>query len=252
MIQSGTSKRVEFEGANMPITIGLATRTLTSAVMAVILGLTAQYATAQTVQGTAAYREHMAMPAGAVFEANSVSASIMLRRAAGSQVVSPNPGGNRPLEGTYWKATELAGKPTPTPDATREAHLLFQPAGRVSGSDGCNRFTGSYKLRGDTVTFGQMAGTLMACINASAEIDRAFREALKSATRLTVVGERLVLFDTAGNRVAVFTAGAQASGAATPLAGTSWQLVKFQAGDEKTLSRTTVRNTPSNSQMAVG
>ena len=291
----------------MPITIGLASRTLTSAVMAVILGLTAQYATAQTIQGTAAYRERMAMPAGAVFEAtledvsradapasviasarlaspgnppikfsiaydpakivannryvvraritqdgkllftsdtatpvitrgNPVSVSIMLRRAAGSQAVSPNPGGKRPLEGTYWKATELAGKPTPTQDATREAHLLFQPAGRLSGSDGCNRITGSYQLRGDTVTFGQMAGTLMACINASAEIEGAFREALKSATRLTVVGERLVLFNTAGNRIAVFTAGAQASGAATPLAGTSWQLVKFQSGDEKTLT----------------
>ena len=79
-----------------------------------------------------------------------------------------------------------------------------------------------------------MAGTQMACIDASAEIERAFREALKNATRLTVVGERLILFNTAGNRIAVFTAVAQASGAPTPLAGTSWQLVKFQAGDEKT------------------
>ena len=178
--------------------------------MAVILGLTAQYATAQTIQGTAAYRERMAMPAGAVFEAtledvsradapasviasarlaspgnppikfsiaydpakivannryvvraritqdgktlftsdtatpvitrgNHMSVSIMLRRAAGSQAVSPNPGGKRPLEGTYWKATEL-GKPTPTQDATREAHLLFQTGeAALSGSDGCNR-----------------------------------------------------------------------------------------------------------------
>jgi len=124
------------------------------------------------------------------------------------------------------------------PDLWRKlSPYLFQPAGRVSGSDGCNRFTGSYQLLGDTVTFGPLAGTQMACINANAEIERAFREALKSATRLMVVNERLDLFDTAGHRVAVFTAGTQASGAATSpeLAGTSWQLVKFQGGDEKTL-----------------
>ena len=293
----------------MPITIGLGTPALTRALTAFILGLIAQHATAQTIQGTAAYRERMAMPAGAVFEAtledvsradapalviastrlaspgnppikfsldyepgkivadnryvvraritqdgkllftsdtatpvitrgSPTSVSIMLRRAAGSQAVSPNPGGKRPLQGTYWKATELAGKPTPTQDANREAHVVFQTADRVSGSDGCNRFTGSYKLVGDTVTFGQMAGTRMACINTSAEVERAFREALKSATRLMVVNERLDLFDTAGNRVAVFTAGAQASGPATSpaLAGTSWQLVKFQGSDEKTLT----------------
>jgi heat shock protein HslJ len=87
----------------------------------------------------------------------------------------------------------------------------------LSGSDGCNRFTGSYQLLGDTVTFGQMAGTQMACIDASAEIQRAFREVLKRANLLTVTGERLVLFNTAGNQIAVFTAGAQTSGATIPL-----------------------------------
>jgi hypothetical protein len=39
MIQSGTGTRGEFEGANVPITIGLGTRTLTRVVTAVILGL---------------------------------------------------------------------------------------------------------------------------------------------------------------------------------------------------------------------
>jgi hypothetical protein len=33
------------------------------------------------------------------------------------------------IEGKYWKATELAGKPTPAQDADREAHLTFQPGG---------------------------------------------------------------------------------------------------------------------------
>jgi heat shock protein HslJ len=141
------------------------------------------------------------------------------------------------LEGTYWKAIELAGKPTPTQDPKREAHLQFQAGGRVSGSDGCNRITGTYQLKGDRVTFGQMAGTQMACLNPSGT-EGPFRDALKGATRLTVAGDRLELFDAPGTRLAAFTAGSQASGSSpsSGLAGTSWQLVKFQGSDDTTLT----------------
>jgi heat shock protein HslJ len=144
---------------------------------------------------------------------------------------------DRPLEGTYWKALELAGRPTPTQDPKREAHLLFHPAGRMSGSDGCNRITGTYALKGDGVAFGEMTGTQTACLD-TGDIDRAFRDALKSATRLTVVGDRLELSDATGKRVAVFTARAKASPSPTSarLDGTSWQLVKFQGGDGTTLT----------------
>ena len=77
----------------------------------------------------------------------------------------------------------------------------------------------------------------MACIN-TWEIDRAFRDALKSATRLTIVGNRLELFDVTDKRVAAFTAPAQASlPPNTPrLEGTPWKLVKFQGSDDTTLT----------------
>jgi heat shock protein HslJ len=143
----------------------------------------------------------------------------------------------RPLEGTYWKAIELLGKPTPAQDPAREAHLVFQAAGRVSGSNGCNRISGSYQLKGDAVAFGQIAATQMACIDVG-EIERAFGEALKDAVRLTRTGDRMELADAAGRRLAVFTAGAQASASSRPdaLDGTSWQLVKFQGSDGRTLT----------------
>ena len=70
------------------------------------------------------------------------------------------------IESSYWRALEAAGKPAPTQDPKHETHFQFQ-AGRVSGSDGCNRLTGTYQLNADRVTFGQMAGTQMACLNPS-------------------------------------------------------------------------------------
>lgn len=77
----------------------------------------------------------------------------------------------------------------------------------------------------------------MACID-TGEMERPFRDALKGATRLTIVGDRLELFDGTGKRVAAFTAGTQASPPSNSLGleGTSWQLVKFQGGDDTTLT----------------
>jgi heat shock protein HslJ len=105
---------------------------------------------------------------------------------AGGRVMVQTPPkvGNTTLVGPYWRAIELAGKPVSTQDAKREAHLVFQAGGRLSGSDGCNQFTGSYELKGDAFAFGQLAGTQMACINIG-NTDQAFRDALKRATRVT-------------------------------------------------------------------
>jgi len=165
--------------------------------------------------------------------------NLMLHGTAADQSPPAKPGANKPLEGTYWRATELASKPAPPPqEPTREAHLQFHQ-GRVSGADGCNLMTGSYHLSGDRVTFSQMAGTQMACINMG-ETEGPFRDALKNASRLTVKGDRLELFDAAGTRLAAFVAGTKPSAApdsmaVTGFAGTSWQLVKFQSMDDTTL-----------------
>jgi heat shock protein HslJ len=111
--------------------------------------------------------------------------------------------GPRPLAGTYWKAIELAGKPVPSQGSSHEAFLVLQEGGRVYGSDGCNRIAGKYELKDTGVTFGEMAATRMACIDAGG-IDVAFRDALKSARRLAVAGDRLELMDSADRRVAIF------------------------------------------------
>jgi heat shock protein HslJ len=75
----------------------------------------------------------------------------------------------------------------------------------VSGSDGCNQFTGSYELKGDAIAFSQLAATQMACINIG-DIDRTFRDALERTTRVTAAADRLQFSDAAGTRLAVFAA----------------------------------------------
>ena len=288
--------------------ITVSRQTWSHASLAAGLTLMAGTAAAQSIQGTATYRERITMPAMAVFEAvledvsradapaatiattrvvspgnppiaftiaydtagispnrlyvvrarivldgkllfttdtgtpvitrsNPTKVSLMLRRVASDQVSPSTGGGSRPLEGTYWKAIELAGTPAPEQDPKREAHLLFHSDGRLSGSDGCNGLAGSYQLNGDRVTFGQMAGTQMACLNPSGT-EGPFREALKNAARLTIAGDRLELLDAAGMRLAMFSATSQGSARlpSSGLTGTSWQLVTFQSSDDSTLT----------------
>jgi putative lipoprotein len=206
------------------------------AVAAALLAAMAGPALAQSIHGTATYRERIALPPTAVFEATledvsrtdapadviararltpaGTTVAMMLRRAGsgpaappGSPTPSapPQPRSPRPLEKTHWKATELDGKPVTAAGSTREVYILLGGTGRVGGSDGCNRIIGSYVLTGDGIKFGALAGTQMACPD-TADTERGLRKALSGATRWSIVGDRLELLDSTGGRLAQFEA----------------------------------------------
>jgi heat shock protein HslJ len=95
---------------------------------------------------------------------------------------------------------------------------------------------GSYQRDGDRVTFGQVAATQMACLNPTGT-EAPFRAALSKTTRLSLVGDRLELFDAGGTQLAAFVAAQpSAASARAGLTGTSWQLVKFEGSDDTVLT----------------
>jgi putative lipoprotein len=105
--------------------------------------------------------DHARRPDERLFDASAVR-QYAGRKGTAASGSSANP----PLEGTYWKASELAGKPLAPQDAKREANLVFEAGSRVSGSDGCNRVTGTFARKGtDGLAFGRMAGTQKACLD---------------------------------------------------------------------------------------
>jgi heat shock protein HslJ len=141
------------------------------------------------------------------------------------------------LRGAYWKAVELSGMHVPSMPVKHEPHLVFQPDGRVSGADGCNRIMGTYTVKGDAIAFGQVAGTQMACTD-TAEVERRFRSALARSGHWRIQNNRLELIDATGKPLAVFERQEQPAPptATSPLQGTRWQLVRFQGGDGATLT----------------
>jgi heat shock protein HslJ len=99
------------------------------------------------------------------------------------------------LEGTDWILVELGDKPA-VPGATGTPPTLrFDAAGgRLSGSGGCNRITGTYRVDGDRLTFGPIASTRMACPEAMDQ-EQAFLKALAGVTSYRSSGGTLDLLD---------------------------------------------------------
>ncbi|MGO2655883.1 MAG: META domain-containing protein [Pseudoclavibacter sp.] len=51
------------------------------------------------------------------------------------------------------------------PTASSSPSLTLEESGQFSGTDGCNRLTGSWSQHDHTVQFSQVAATMMACID---------------------------------------------------------------------------------------
>jgi heat shock protein HslJ len=79
-----------------------------------------------------------------------------------------------------WQLVQIArgagGAPT-VPSARPPSLRLDSKEGRASGFAGCNRFSGSYQLAGDRLTFGPLLSTKMAC-ERGMDVEAAYLDAL--------------------------------------------------------------------------
>jgi heat shock protein HslJ len=76
--------------------------------------------------------------------------------------------GGDPLDGTTWELMAYR-KSRPIEGTTITA--AFED-GQVRGSSGCNSYTGSYQVDGKTITMGEMAVTMMACMEPEGTMDQ--------------------------------------------------------------------------------
>lgn len=103
---------------------------------------------------------------------------------------------DRPVVGTQWVLTELVtAAAVSTSWALEEAAptLTVADDGTVSGSTGCNRFTGHVTV-GDTLTFGPLATTRAACPDPElARTESTVLAVLSGEVRYAVEGARMRL-----------------------------------------------------------
>ena len=130
------------------------------------------------------------------------------------------------LDGSAWILAELA------PESLLEdvtATLVFED-GQVAGTDGCNRFRGSYEFSDGDLRIGQVASSMMACPEPIMRQARTFISALEQTRGVTLEDDSLVLRGNGGEALARFDPQLQT------LADTRWAVTSYNNGKQAVVS----------------
>lgn len=130
----------------------------------------------------------------AVFRRATTMVALILALTA----CAPPPDAAPALAGTAWVVTTISAAPTLT---ERRPHIAFA-ATTVSGTSGCNGFSGSYSRSHDSLTFSPLVITAMACSPAAVmDQETALTAALSTVTNATGSASGLTLTDATGKTV---------------------------------------------------
>ncbi|NLU82018.1 META domain-containing protein [Rhodococcus sp. HNM0569] len=101
---------------------------------------------------------------------------------------------DRAITGTEWTVTALISADAVTTSAALETSapaLQIGSDGHVTGTTGCNRFQGNAEVNGDTIEFGPLATTRMACPPDVMEVEQAVLAALAGRVHASVDGNTM-------------------------------------------------------------
>jgi heat shock protein HslJ len=94
------------------------------------------------------------------------------------------------IQDRVWVAETIEGQPATTGVAST---LTLEEDGHVSGSTGCNRYTGTAASDGAQLHFSQLAMTKMACLGPAMAQETHFTQALARTDHWSLDGETLLL-----------------------------------------------------------
>ena len=112
------------------------------------------------------------------------------------------------LAGTSWQATGINNgkEAVVSQEGTEKVTATFGADGTISGSGGCNTYSGPYTTSGtDQITIGALASTEMACPEPAMEIEQMYFAALGTVATYQIDGTTLTLRDADGATQASFT-----------------------------------------------
>ena len=102
---------------------------------------------------------------------------------------------------------------------------------KISGTDGCNRYHGSYTLDADKLSINKhIASTMMACPEPISQQAAAYISALTEAVSYKIDAQQLMLMNASGKTLASFTK------QNTELSGTSWLITSVNNGKQAVVS----------------
>jgi len=130
--------------------------------------------------------------------------------------------------GTGWKLITLNGQPA-LPDVT--ATIIFGSDGQLSGSTGCNQYTGTYDTSGSQLTLVPSATTMMACPDPVMKQEQVFMATLSATSTYSVKTNQMTLKDASGNELATLLLMSAYS-----FTNTQWSATGYNNGSQAVVS----------------
>ena len=104
-----------------------------------------------------------------------------------------------PLVETTWTLSSISsGDVVTSVISGTEITAVFSTDNTVSGSAGCNGFSGRYSQAGDSLSFSPLATTRMACKKYVMAQERVFLNAMSGVRSYAIEGRQLTVFDASG------------------------------------------------------
>jgi heat shock protein HslJ len=165
---------------------------------------------------------HALLPLLALVAVGSLLAACASNDPTGSGGASSSAAQPAPeLAGTGWTLASYPGPDGAQVPAVADpsvATLNFAEDGTtLSGSTGCNRFTGTYAQSGAELTITMGGMTLVGCVGPVDEQEKALVAALPKVAAVAAQGDRIALLDASGATLLVYAPGLAS------LEGTSWR-----------------------------
>jgi heat shock protein HslJ len=143
---------------------------------------------------TASTASSVAAVASSQVAAAQQTASSLVDQA--KQTASSLLASTRDLEGEWKLGLDVL------PDTSADLRPTITFAGtEVSGFSGCNTYTTTATIEGNTITLGPVAGTKKACGAAATKIEAAYLERLAGVKKFVVAADKLVMTGDSGELV---------------------------------------------------
>jgi heat shock protein HslJ len=145
----------------------------------------------------------------AVLAACSTGGGATQAPSASAAASSSASAGPLALDGSTWLLTDYVSPDGTvfTVPAAVTPQLAFE-GGNITGNAGCNTFSRTYTVTGDTIEIGPLMSTKMACEEPMASVEAAYLGALDTVNKVAILDDgKLQLWDDGGKTTLAFLKG---------------------------------------------
>lgn len=129
---------------------------------------------------------------------NSETEEVVNQEASSESVQTPTQR-EVTLKNVLWETVSISGFEGEIPSDNNPSIAIVEE--RVSGTTACNKYSGSFTLNNDELSFSTLAVTKMACMGDLGTIEQHFLRAMESVATYEIAEKTLILSNSEGEKL---------------------------------------------------